>query len=161
METINEKNIEIGMGVLGLEFGMNRKDVKELLGKPDEIEKIKPEEDNEDYDEGVVEVWHYDEHELSVTFDEQEDWLVAAMAVSSPDYLFQGVSMIGVSSEEVMQQLELMGFAGFEVEDLEIEDNEDLNEYQVCSIFSAGLHLWFENGMTTEMQWGPVWEEEE
>lgn len=156
----NDKNIEIGMGVLGLEFGMNRNDVKEILGKPDEIEKIRPEEDDED--DGMVEVWHYDEHELSISFDENEDWLVVAMAVSSPDYLFQGVNMIGVSSEEVMQQLDLMGYqALYEVEDLPIEEGDGVNEYEVCSVYSAGLHIWFENGMTTEMQWGPVWEEDE
>jgi hypothetical protein len=154
-----EKNIEIGMGVLGIQFGMSRDEVKGILGEPDEIETFTPEEDNE----YLSEVWHYDEHELSATFDEMENWRMIALAVSSPDYLFQGVNLIGLSQEETLHQIELLELGEIELEDVQIEDEDDdeNSEHQVASIYDAGLNLWFENGITSEIQWGPLWEDDE
>ena len=153
-----EKNIELGKGTLGIQFGMTREEVKKILGKPDEIEKFASEEDEED---GATEVWHYDEYELSATFDELDDWTLAALAVSSPDYLFQGVNMIGLSREEAIQQIEIMDIGDIDIEDVPIEEEDEVIEYQIASVFDAALNLWFEDGITTEIQWGPFYDDEE
>ena len=152
-----EKNIELGVGTLGIQFGMTRQEVEKVLGKPDEIENY-PSPDEED---GATEVWHYDEHELSATFDELDDWNLAALAVSSPDYLFQGVTMIGLSREEAIQQIELMDIGDIEIEDVPIEEDDEVVEYQIASIYDAALNLWFEDGSTTEVQWGAFYDDDE
>ena len=153
-------NIEIGQGILGLEFGMDRRDVRKTLGKPDEIESFPPETE----EDGATEVWHYDDLELSASFDETEEWTLTTLAVSSPDYLFEGVNLIGQSLEETMQQMEFLDIGEFLLIDVkpdENEDDDDDNDLEVATIFHGGLNLWFENGITTEIQWGPIWEEEE
>ena len=153
-----KENIEIGQGIMGLEFGMSRKDVKKKLGKPDEIEIFPPEEE----DDGKSEVWHYDDLELSVSFDEIEEWTLTTLAVSSPNYLFEGIHLIGLSLEETMQQMELLDVGEFVLMDVnQDDDDEEEVDSQVATLFHAGVNLWFENGITSEIQWGSIWEEEE
>ena len=152
-----KKDIELGLGTLGIQFGMTRNEVKKILGKPDEIEKFTPENE----EEGNMEVWHYDEYELSATFDELDDWALAALAVSSPEYTFHGVNIIGLSREEAIQQIELMDIGDIEIEDMPIDDEDDVIEYQVATVYDAALNLWFEDGITTEIQWGPFYDDEE
>ena len=147
-----KKNVILGEGVLNVKFGMTRDEVKAALGEPDEIENFDDEED-----EGQTEAWHYDEHELSATFDEVDDWRLTSLAVSSPDFLFQGVNLIGLSNEEVIQQIEIMDLGEVNME--EISDDE-LPDQQVATIVDASLNLWFEDGILTEIQWGPYWDED-
>ena len=147
-----KKNVILGEGVLNVKFGMTRDAVKAALGEPDEIENFDDEED-----EGQTEAWHYDEHELSATFDEVDDWRLTSLAVSSPDFLFQGVNLIGLSNEEVIQQIEIMDLGEVSME--EISDDE-LPDQQVATIVDASLNLWFEEGILTEIQWGPYWDED-
>jgi len=156
---MNKTNIEVGQGILGLEFGMDRREVKKILGKPDEIETWPPDEE----EEGSTEVWHYDDFELSASFDEADDWVMTSLAVSSEAYLFEGVNLIGLSLEETMQQIEFLDIGEFVLMDVKPDENDDDDdtENQVATIFHAGVNLWFENGITSEIQWGPIWEEEE
>ena len=113
--------------------------------------KVRPEDFEDEEDEGQTEAWHYDEHELSATFDEEDDWRLTSLAVSSPDFLFQGVNLIGLSNEEVIQQIEIMDLGEVSME--EISDDE-LPDQQVATIVDASLNLWFEDGILTEIQWG-------
>lgn len=147
-----KKNVILGNGVLNVKFGMTRDEVKAALGEPDEIENFEDEEDG-----GETEAWHYDDHELSATFDEVDDWRLTSLAVSSPEFLFQGINLIGLSSEEVIQQIEIMDLG--EVNFEEISD-EDIADQQVATIVEASLNLWFEDGILREIQWGPFWDED-
>lgn len=149
-----KKNIILGKGVMDLIFGMTRDEVKTILGEPDEIETY----DEEDDDSGLSEAWHYDEYELSATFDEVDDWRLTSLAVSSPDYLFEGVNLIGLSSEEVIQQIEIMNIGEVSLEEI---SNDDITDQQVATIVEVSLNLWLEDGLLTEIQWGPFWDEEE
>jgi hypothetical protein len=147
-----DRNVVLGKGTLGVEFGMTREKVKAILGEPDEIETFSEEED------GQSEAWHYDEHELSATFDEMDDWRLTSLAVSSDDFLFEGVNLIGLSSEEVIQQLEIMDLGEVSLEEI---SDENIADQQVATIIDVSLNLWFEDGLLTEIQWGPFWDEDE
>lgn len=151
MKNLN-KNVILGKGTLDLIFGITREETKDILGEPDEIEVFSDEE------EGQSEAWHYDEYELSATFDELDEWRLTSLAVSSPDYLFEGVNLIGLSSDEVIQQLEIMDLGDVSLE--EISDN-DTADQQVATIVEASLNLWFEDGQLSEIQWGPYWDEDD
>ncbi len=150
----NEKNVILGKGTNTLTFGMTRDEIKNIFGEPDEIERYPAGDD----DEGESEAWHYDEHELSATFDEVDDWKLTALAVSSPDFLFEGINLLGLSTEEVIQQLEIMDLGDVSIEEVAGDDSVD---QQVATIIEASLNLWFEDGLLTEIQWGPFWDEEE
>jgi len=155
MET-SKINIEIATGILGIDFGMTRRQVRKVLGRPNEKDYL-PAENPED---GVTEVWHYDDLEMSVTFDETENWKLTTFAVSSPDFLFEGVNLIGLSVEEVMEQIDFMDLGDMIIMDVNDEDDDIDVETQVGTIFHSGVNLWFVNGITTEIQWGKIWEEE-
>jgi hypothetical protein len=157
MDNMEEMNIELGMGVLGVEFGMSRKEVEKILGKPSEIEKIAPEAKGD----GAVEAWHYDELELSATFDELEDWQLIALSVSSPDFMLEGIDVIGLSQQEVIQQIELLDIGEIEIEEMPVDDDDEITEHLVATVEDAGLNIWFEDGIATEIQWGPIWDEDE
>ncbi|MFW5753393.1 MAG: hypothetical protein ACOCV9_01205, partial [Marinilabiliaceae bacterium] len=84
------KNIELGKGLDKLYFGMNREAFRDIMGEPDEIETI----ENEELPEDLSEAWHYDDLELSASFDKLEDWRLTSLAVSSPDYTFEGIDLL-------------------------------------------------------------------
>lgn len=151
MEELN-KNVVLGKGAMDVIFGMTREEVKAILGEPDEIETYPDDED------GQSEAWHFDEHEMSATFDEVDDWRLTSLAVSSTDYLFEGVNLIGLSTEEVIQQLEIMDLGDVSLEEI---SDDNIVEQQVATIVEVSLNLWFEDGMLTEIQWGPFWDEDD
>jgi hypothetical protein len=149
-----KKDIKLGKGLDKLIFGMTREEVKAAIGEPNEVENYNPLEE----DEGESEAWHYDELELSASFDEEDDFRLTSLAVSSSEYLFEGVNLIGLSQEEVMQQVELMDLGDVE---LEAVAEDDSMQQSVGSIAEASLNLWFEDGQLSEIQWGPFWDEDE
>jgi hypothetical protein len=148
------KKIELGKGLDNLYFGMSRDEFKEIMGEPDEVESI----ENEDLPEDLSEAWHYDDMELSASFDKMEDWRLTSLAVSSDNFSFEGIDLIGLSQQEVMEQIEMMGLGDISIE--ELSDNEE-NSQQIATILDVSLNLWFDNGILTEIQWGPFWDEEE
>lgn len=150
---MTSKNIELGKGIGNLKFGITRKEVTTILGEPSEKETIEGDEDM-----GNSEAWHYDELELSVTFDEDDDWKLSSIAASSPDFTFEGVDLLSLSQEEVMQQIEIMNLGDIETEEIVGDEDED---QQVATIAEVSLNLWFEDGKLSEIQWAPYWDEDE
>lgn len=148
------KNIELGKGLDKLYFGMDREAFRDIMGEPDEIETI----ENEELPEDLSEAWHYDDLELSASFDKLEDWRLTSLAVSSPDFTFEGIDLIGLSQQEVMEQIEMMDLGDVSIE--ELSDDEE-NSQQIATLLDVSLNLWFDNGTLTEIQWGPYWDEEE
>ena len=148
------KNIELGKGMEKLYFGMDREAFREIMGEPDEIETI----ENEELPQDQSEAWHYDDVELWASFDKLEDWRLTSLAVSSPDFTFEGIDLIGQSQQEVMEQIEMMGLGDVSIE--ELSDDEE-NSQQIATLLDVSLNLWFDNGVLTEIQWGPYWDEEE
>ncbi|WP_291862559.1 hypothetical protein [Marinilabilia sp.] len=148
------KNIELGKGVDNIQFGMTREEFKKIMGEPDEIEVM----ENEDLPEDKSEAWHYDEIELSASFDQMEDWRLTSLAVSSDEYTFEGIDLIGLSQQEVMDQIEMMDLGDISIE--ELSDEED-NSQQIATLLEVSLNLWFDNGILSEIQWGPYWDDDE
>jgi len=149
------KNIIAGSGLDGIKFGMKRKEVEKLLGKPDEID---PSEDSDDgEDESKNELWHYDEIELSALFDEEFEWRLISLAVSSPDYLLNGESLVGITLEELQKKMNAMDLGELFLDDeLETEDG-----VQMYGVEDAGVYFWVQDGTVTEIQWGPELDEED
>jgi len=148
------KNIELGKGIDNLQFGMSREQFKEIMGEPDEVEVM----ENEDLPEDTSEAWHYDEVELSASFDQMEDWRLTSLAVSSDEYTFEGIDLIGLSQQEVMDQIEMMDLGDISIEEL---SDEEGNSQQIATLLDVSLNLWFDNGILSEVQWGPYWDDEE
>ncbi len=148
------KNILLGKGLENLPFGISKEEFEKTLGKPDDIEIY------EDDEYGITENWHYDAFELSATFEDVDGLILTNLAVSSPEFTFDGSDFINRSLEEVIQQIELLDLGEIEIDNMNEEGEEDLSQIMV-SIPDVSLNLWFDDGVLTEILWAPFWDEEE
>ncbi|MCB0538952.1 MAG: hypothetical protein KDE33_15675 [Bacteroidetes bacterium] len=145
--------IKIGKGLNDIRFGIYRETLKKTLGEPTEIEQLSANEDD-DEDEYFVEVWHYDEMDLSFSFDEEDDWRLMSIAANSDEMVFNGKNIKGISLAELKELVseEELG----EMEEEMLDDNQ-----KVVSILSSSINFWFENDALTEVQWGVLWTNED
>lgn len=149
------KEIIIGQGLGPVKFGMTRDQVEALLGAADEVE------ENVDIDEDLdeaAEAWHYDELEMSASFDMEDDWRLGMMAISSEDATLNGKALIGLNRNQLLESLQDMGFEDLVFEDWSDEEDED--RHLVQSDASA-INFWLEEGILTEIQWGPRYLDDE
>jgi hypothetical protein len=140
------KNINIGVGLGSLKFGIYTNDVEEELGNPSEAEK------NEDEGEN----WHYDDYDMSMSFD--EDSRLVTIAVSDESYLLEGVSLIGKDVEFVEEQVKSMNLG--EAFHEEMSEGED-GGISVLGFEDSSMNLWFEDGILTEIQFWPLFKDED
>lgn len=136
--TTSLKNIQIQQGFDDLRFGMSREEVKSILGTPDEV--IVPEEDDS------MEIWHYDELELSVSFEEEEKWSVYTISTTSTEAILEGDSLIGLNALALVNKLKSMDMTNLQFE-------EENGEVQLVSADEQDINFWLENGIVAEVQW--------
>lgn len=148
------KNIVLGEGLGQIKFGMTRDQVKAILGEPDDVDSY---EDMDIEDDGS-ESWHYDELELSLSFDEEEDWRLVTIAVSAASYLFDGKEVIGMEKEAFLNQVDSLNIGESETEDW---SSEEMPNHELVSYGDVQANFWFEDGTLTEIQWGPFFEDED
>jgi hypothetical protein len=144
----NIKQINIGKGLGSLTFGASREQVLALLGEPSERDKYTLSE----LDNDETEAWHYDDLDLSLSFDEENNWRLSSIAVSSDDYTLDGEALIGKNKTEVVDFFVSKGYDTIE-EDEEVK--RDSGDNCLLHVDKASVSLWFENEELTEMQIGP------
>lgn len=148
------KEIKSGEGLGVINFGMQRDAVRMLLGEPSEIEEYSYSgEGNDD----LTESWHYDDLEVSLNFDKEDDWKLAIISITSNDHTLNGFQPIGMSKDALVTELEKL-----DVEDLELDDvsTKDSPQHEVLSSESLGINFWFDADNLTEVQWAPLYEED-
>jgi hypothetical protein len=148
------KDIRIGKGIGTLMFGSTREQVKQILGEPSEVEKYSLSE----VDSDNTEAWHYDEHDLSLSFDEENDFRLSSIAISGEGYTLEGQPLIGRKKPEVFEQFKANKWGEPE------EDEEVRKESGDCCLYhidDSSMSLWFENDELTEVQIGPFYKNEE
>jgi hypothetical protein len=140
-------NIKPTIGLGELKFGMTREQVNAVLGQPDEIEIIS--EDGE-----AIEQWHYDDHEFSCLFSEQDDWKLLSIAISNEDSTINEHKFIGLSETELEDKLQLIGIS----EELEYEDmsTEEFPDHLLVYCDELAMNFWLDAGIVSEIQWGPI-----
>lgn len=147
------KDIIIGQGLGDVKFGMSRESVISLLGEPDERDLQTLAED-----EAQSEIWHYDELELSLGFDQGEDWRLISIAVSAEEYHFESKALLGKSREEVETFLADSSLADLEMDDL----SDDVDSAQCLLVSEENeINFWFEEDVLTEVQWGPLFKDDD
>jgi len=140
------KNINKGVGLGILKFGIYTTDVEEELGNPSEAEKNDDEGEN----------WHYDDYDMSMSFD--EDSRLVTIAVSDESYLLEGVSLIGKDVEFVEEQVKSMNLGESFHE--EMSEGEE-GGVSVLGFEDSSMNLWFEGGVLTEIQFWPLFKDED
>jgi len=140
------KNINKGVGLGILKFGIYTTDVEEELGNPSEAEKNDDEGEN----------WHYDDYDMSMSFD--EDSRLVTIAVSDESYLLEGVSLIGKDIEFVEEQVKSMNLGESFHEEMSEEEDGGIS---VLAFEDSSMNLWFEDGVLTEIQFWPLFKDED
>ena len=135
------KHLEIlpGKGLGEIRFGMTREEVAALMGDPAEIDVFEDEQPG-----NQVESWHYDEADVSFAFEEAEEWRLTTMAVSSADYKFDGVALIGMSKDAAFAELDKMN-VDYNFDEESGQDLHFSNE--------TGLNFWMDGDVLREIQW--------
>ncbi len=147
------KDILIGKGFDEIRFGMTRQEVKKVLGEPDEVDAYTSSDEADDN----TEAYHYDELELSVSFDEVDDWRLGSIAISSEEAVLEGLALIGNSDEELLERVSNLDLGEYEREDVSSPESPD---HEVISFYESSINFWLENGTVTEIQFGPIWDDE-
>ena len=137
-----------------LRFGLSKPEVKSLLGEPNEVERFAfgSEEDEN------TEAWHYDELEVSLSFDEDEDWTLTGITTSHPSANLDNVELMGLSKDELITALKNFDFGDYE-EDT-IEGDIDTPDMDMVTFPGVNLMFWFDENEVSEIQWGPVIDED-
>lgn len=141
--------IKPGFGLGNIEFGSTRDEVKAKIGKPDEIETYDFSEDGDD----ASEVWHYDEYEMSLEFNKEFEWQLISFAVSGEEFNLKGERFIGKSKDIARSQMEEL-----ELGEMEEETNDEVD---MISVPEFNISFWFEEGELSEIQWGPIFDDQD
>lgn len=142
--------IKIGIGIDKVKFGMERSEVLQILGEPSEKELFSYSEDEDD----LTEVWHYDDQEMSLSFDEADHWRLIMIAASDDTFTYNNQHLIGKSYEQVLNALKEM--------DIQNIEEEEVSEYdKVIKVEDDSLNIWFDNNEASEIQWGPKWSDDD
>ena len=151
--SVDLKEIKSGVGLGEIKFGMKRDTVKEMLGKATEVEKFSHPERGTT----VAESWHYDELELSISFDKEDDWRLVTLAVSGEKYQYKNKNFVGMKKDALVETLKEL-----KVDDLDFEDwaSEDTPTQELIASDNLGINLWLEEKTVTEVQWGPLYDDD-
>lgn len=146
--------IKLGYGLDNIKFGLTRDELKALKGEPTEKDLYNASGEEDGY---MTETWHYDDEEFSVSFDEEDNWRLTTISISSDEAQLFGKKIVGLDTETVINHLEQQDLGENELEDL---SDESIKQQLVCYIASS-LNLWFENNKLSEIQWGVFWADED
>ena len=139
------RDIHLGKGLGNLTFDSTRQQVEKLLGKASEVERYSLSEMKGD----ETEAWHYDELSISLSFDEENNWLLSSIAISSDEFLLDGKPLIGRNKKEILEEFRSKNYGEPE------EDEEISREDPGSSLYlveQSGISLWFEGDELTEAQ---------
>ncbi len=151
---MNIQEIKIGEGLGDIKFGMSKEDLIKIVGDPTESDIYNASGEEDGY---LTESWHYDDHEFSVSFDQEDNWRLTTISTSSPECKFKDVLPVGKSIDHIMALLADQNMDEPELEDL---SDENINQ-KLLSFLSSSLNLWFEDDNLTEIQWGVLWSDED
>lgn len=140
------KDIKPGIGLGNLKFGMSRAEVKLMLGDPSFIDNYS----HSDSEEDLTESWEYEDLELSLSFDEEEDWRLIMMSITSKHYNLEGISLIGLKEKYLLQKLETFDLGSLDVEATEIDGQK------VIEVEEQSINFWLMDGILDEIQWSPL-----
>jgi hypothetical protein len=142
---MHSTEIEIAEGIGEVKFGMSPDEVLNILGEPNEKNKVEFSEEDPDY---YSEEWHYDTIEMSLVFDMLESLELSTISVSSAQYTLEGESLIGMDYSSLMELFEEIGIENSWIE-FEEEDPDSRSFYNE----NEGISLYFEEELLSEFQW--------
>ena len=148
------KNIEAGIGLGKLKFGMTQKDVKRIIGLPNEIEIYEYLPETKERNEH----WHYTEFELSIYFSSEDNWRLDSMSIHADFYDLWCSIQIGHKLEQVVEKLSSLEIKNYLCEDMSTLESPD---HILYDLGDSGINLWFDHRELSTIQWGPKFKDED
>ena len=151
MSTDKLNQIIIGEGFGSIQFGMTREEVKAIIGEASDVDSYSLDEKDTD----ISESWEYDELNLSLSFDEEDDWRLSTIATASKGSTLKGENLIGLTQNELVQQLK-----SIKITDLQVEDcsSTEFPDHILIEVESMSLNFWLDAGVLEEIQWAPLFD---
>jgi hypothetical protein len=139
--------IEPGEGLDVLVFGMEAKEIIDILGTPEE----KDTDDDEDF---ASEIWMYHEKNLTLFVDGEESQVLICLETNHPDTLLFGNKIFEMKEQEL---IDLMTKNQCGVVDIE---EEAWGEKRI-SYDDLMMDFYFENGKLNTVNWSIIEDEDE
>ncbi len=152
--------ILLGRGLGELLFGSTFQETRAILGEPDDIGRSEF-DDDDDGDISISEVWTYGDLGISAHFDDDDDFRLGMISVSTKSCSLEGLSLMGKKEAKVLELIEPLNFGPLEEEDVEFEDDDEAPDGRLISFVEKEIEFWFEDGTLTEIQWSPFWEDDD
>ncbi|ELR71893.1 hypothetical protein C900_02132 [Fulvivirga imtechensis AK7] len=150
----NVHEIKPGRGLGQIKFGMSTAQVKDIIGEPDEVETYAYESEEGE----LSETWHYDNLELSLSFDEEENWRLVSIALSSPEATIKGQRLIGLNRNDLIKRLETLELGPLNFEDWSSAESPD---HKLISADEVEVNFWLDEEELSEIQFGPLFDDED
>lgn len=147
---MNKNDIILGKGILGIQFGMLRNEVEEVLGKADDIKQY-----SLSTDEASLTLF-YNERGLSFTFESIDQHRLSYISVLNERHsIFQFIK-VGLNRKMLMDE-----FSDFQLGEPEFKnvDSEEFPTHELIFFPNENLHLWLDNNQISEIQFGPFFED--
>jgi len=148
------KDIKPGIGLGVIKFGMDRNQVKLILGKPSETDVFYMTES----EDSEAEVWYYDDECLSLSFDAADDWRLVTIEVDHDRFELEGHIFFAKNKLQVISTLEKIGATDFKHEPAPMEEAPT---HELISSDSLGINFWLDDDAVSEIQWGPFFNADE
>ena len=81
-----------------INFGLKREEVRDILGEPSSIDKIKV----TDYSD--LECWTYDAHQIELIFDSEHYYQLSSISFASENVKVEGVAIIGLKEKKLLKK---------------------------------------------------------
>lgn len=146
-----EKNeLILGKGTLGVNFGMIQAQVEKLLGKADEIGEysLSPNENS-------ITLFYHSKG-LSFTFESVDQYKLSYISIHKKIYHIFSFIKIGLSKRMLLEEVEHFNLGKPEFEKA---DSKEFPTHELIYFPSVNLHLWLDDGVISEIQFGPFWED--
>ena len=142
------REIKPGIGLGEIKFGMTRKQIKAILGEPEEIEKFS----YSNIEEDLTESWEYYGLALTLGFDEEDNWRLGMISVSSSFYTLLEKELIGLNQKAVIDFIKNNKLGEVKIEDLSSVENPN---HILIDTQDRMMNFWFDDGILGEIQWSP------
>lgn len=143
-----------GFGLGVIKFGMERNQVKMILGEPDEKDVFFMTES----DDSEAEVWYYDDDCLSLSFDAADNWRLVTIEIDHEKYTFKNISFFNKSKLQIIKALEELKVTDVKHESVPMDEAPN---HELISSESLGINFWLDDDVVTEIQWGPFFNADE
>lgn len=144
-------NINPGVGLGEIKFGIKVEELVQILGKPDRV-------DEKEYINGA-EDWYrvlwYLSRNLNFTFDKDDGYRLACITIMGPGYSLLGKELFGLPKSTVKRFLVKATSEISKVEDWTWSEDE---ARECLDHDGLGILFWFDSGNLSEMQCGYLFE---